>query len=229
MTKKGFRPSGLTQKSFENMITGAGALYFGIDYQAVTPATTAQEFAIILQQAAADGKALGATTGGITFTATPKVRQIEVDDLYAPIAGSTVMDGWESVTLSTTIKELTRQNIERIMTTAHTDPKTGAVKFGSVLTPQHFEHDITWVTGRTDGGLLAIPLRGALNMAGITITSTNGGEGTVSVEFAGHLKDLEEIQAGNAPFDMFFFDADGANVTGLASAFADIGKKAGRK
>ena len=217
----GFKPSGLTQQSFANMITGSGALYFGIDYSTVTPTTTAQEFAQILQAAQADGRALGATTGGITATLTPSFRQIEVDDLPAPIAASTVQDGWEAATISTTVKEITRQNIDRLIATSFVDPETGAIMFGSTLLPKHFESDITWATARIDGGILVFKLEGALNTAGFTVTSTSGGEGTVAVEFAGHLKDLADIQRGVAPMKAFFFDQGGAgDATGLVSPLA---------
>jgi len=213
-TTQGFRPSGLSEKSFENMVTGAGALYFGIDWESVTKNTTMQQFAAKLKAAQEAGKALGATTGGVTTALVPKIRQIEVDDLPAPIAGSTVQDGWESAKMSTTIKEITKDNIQKVISTAHIDPATGAIMFGSTLLPKHFEETLTWAAARIDGGILAFRLDGALNTSGFTVTSTSGGEGTVAVEFAGHLKDLEDIQKGYAPLRAYFFNANGSSEGG---------------
>jgi len=226
----GFRPSGLTQESFNNMVTGAGALYFGIDLSGVTASTTAREFASLLQEATRDNKALGATVGGITTALVPLKRQIEVDDLPAPIAASTVQDGWESATIATTIREITKENIDRVIATSFVDESTGAVMFGTRLLPKHFEQTLVWAAARIDGGILAFVLDGALNTEGFTVTSQSQNEGTIAVTFAGHLRDLADIERGVAPLRAYFFAADGADDGGtdgaapVAAATAKAGK-----
>jgi len=214
MTEQGFRPSGLTQESFNNMVTGAGALYFGIDYSAIDAETTMTEFAQMLQTAQSGGKALGATTGGVTVSLKPKIRQIEVDDLPAPIAGSTVQDGWESATMATTIKEITKKNIERVIATAKENAETGAIEFGTKLLPEHFDKSLTWAGATIEGGILSFRLDGAMNTEGFTVTSTSGGEGSVAVTFAGHLKTLEDVQKGLAPLRAYFFTPSGSEEIG---------------
>ena len=207
--QSGFTPSGLTQDSFFNMVTGAGALYYGIDYDDVTPKTTKAQFAKKLQEAKENNKALGATDGGCTVAMTPRIRQITVDDLLQPIAGSTVMDGWENVTISTTAKETTKKKIEQVMSTARVNTKTGALEFGSSLTSDHFDNEVTLAVRTIGDTLMVFRLKGALNTSGLSITTTSGGEGTYAVSFSGHLKDLADIERDIAPLSIYEFAADG--------------------
>ena len=62
-----YTPVGLTPDSFGNMQLDAGAFFVGLDTSTVTPETTAEDFAEILQAGIAAGNSLGATIGGGTF------------------------------------------------------------------------------------------------------------------------------------------------------------------
>jgi|GEM_PF-2255851 len=216
----GFKPSGLTQESFKNMITGAGALYFNLDYSDISTATTKQEFAQKLVQAQTDGIAMGATDGGCNINVVPSFRQITVDDLSTPIAASTVLDGWESASISTTAKEATLTKIKQVMTTAVQNPETGALMFGSTLTPAHFNKEVTLVVPTIGGNLIAYRGFGAINTAGYNVTTQSNNEATYPVEFNFHLKDLAAIQEGFAPLWVYEFDDNGmVIVDGQPSSF----------
>ena len=203
MSAVGYRPSGLSPSSFMDMQLGAGAFYIGIDSSAITPTTTAQEFADILEAARQEGKSLGATTGGGTFVAMPEVRQIEADDMTYSVIGSTVFDSWD-VMLTTTIKEITPENLQRVLSATTVDPKTGAVMISSALLPEHYIPRLGWAGVKGDGGLIYIEIHNALNTSGMTMTIANMGEASIPVEFRAHQSDLATMQY--APCKIFFFD-----------------------
>ncbi len=198
-----YTPIGLTPDSFKEMQLGAGAFFVDIDSAVITKDTTAADFAEILQTALAAGKSLGATTGGGTFVATPEARRIEADGMTYPVIGSTVFDSWD-IRLTTTIKEITRKNIQRALATAETDDATGAIKIASTLLPEHYIPTLGWAGRLLDGRLMYIELQHALNTVGMTLTFADKGEGSIAVEFRGHQADLENMQY--APVKIFFFD-----------------------
>jgi len=193
----------LTPDSFKDMQLGAGAFFKGIDSSVIDPTTTADEFADILDEALADDKSLGATIGGGTFVATPEVRQIEADGMTYPVIGSTVFDSWE-IKLTTTIKQVTKDNMMLVLATAETDADTGAIVIASTLTPDHYIPSIGWAGRLLDGRLMYIELQNALNIVGMTLTFVDKGEGTIAVEFRGHQSDLTKMQY--APVKIWFFE-----------------------
>jgi len=197
-----YTPSGLTPTSFNEMLLGAGAFFVGIDSNDITANTTAEEFAAILQQALEDGKSMGATAGGGSFVATPEVRQIEVDGMTYPVIGSTVFDSWD-IRLTTTIKEITKQNLQRALATSEIDPTTGAIVISSTLTAEHYIPTLGWAGRLLDGRLMYIELQNALNTVGMTLNFVDKGEGSIDVEFRGHQSDLDQMQY--APCKIFYF------------------------
>ena len=198
-----YTPSGLTPTSFNEMQLGAGAFFVGIDSTGIDADTSASQFADILQQALAEGKSMGATTGGGTFVATPEVRQIEADGMTYPVIGSTVFDSWD-IRLTTTIKEITKQNLKRALATSEIDPATGAIVINSTLLPEHYIPTLGWAGRMLDGRLMYIELQNALNTVGMTLTFVDKGEGSIEVEFRGHQSDLDRMQY--APCRIFYFE-----------------------
>jgi len=190
-----------------NMQLGAGAFFEGIDSSTITQGTTAEEFAKILESARQDGKSLGATTGGGTFVATPTVRQIEADGMTYPVIGSTVFDSWE-IRLTTTLKEVTWENMKRALATAEEDAETGAIKISSNLMPKHYIPTLGWAGRLGDGRLMYIELQNALNTVGMALSMNNNGEGEVDVEFSGHQSDMTQMQY--APCRIWYFDREAA-------------------
>lgn len=194
---------GLTPESFKNMQLNAGMFVVGMDSSTITAATTAEEFADMLDAAVAAGKSLGATTGGGTFNAVPEVRQIDADGMRSPIIGSTVFDSWE-ITLTTTIKEVTKENMKRVIATMREDATTGAIKIGNTLLPEDYIPYIGWAGDILDGRLMYVELENVLNLDGAALTFTDKGEGTIAVTYRGHQADLSKMQY--APVSIWFFD-----------------------
>ena len=218
MEATAYRPSGLTPTSFMKMQLGAGAFYTGVDSSQITADTTAEQFATILEEARIAGKSLGATTGGGTFVATPEVRQIEVDDLTYPVIGSTVFDSWE-IMLTTTIKEITKANLQRVLSATVVDAPTGAIMISSTLLPEHYIPFLGWAGITGEGGLIYIEIQNALNTTGMTMTIANMGEATIPVEFRGHQSDLTKMQY--APCKIFFFEREAEGMTDAEKLAAD--------
>lgn len=200
-----YTPMGLTPESFKNMQLDAGAFYIGLDTSGITKDTTAAEFADMLQAALETGNCLGATTGGGSFQATPEVRQIEADGMRSPIIGSTVFDSWE-VKLTTTLKEITRDNLAHSLATSETDPVTGAIIINNTLLPEHYIPTMGWAGRLVDGRLMYIEIQNALNIVGTNLTFTDKGEGAIAVEFRAHQADLTKMQY--APVKIYYFDRD---------------------
>lgn len=196
---------GLTPDSFKNMQLNAGAFFIELDTSSITKTTTAAEFGIMLEEAVAENKCLGATAGGGSFSATPEVRQIEADGMRSPIIGSTVFDSWD-ITLSTTLKEITKENLAYALATSEINPTTGAIEIANALLPEHYISKIGWAGDILDGRLIYIELDNALNIAGTTLTFTDKGEGTIAVEFRAHQADLISMQY--APCRIFIFDRE---------------------
>lgn len=196
-------PIGLTPDSFNNMQLNAGMFVVDMDTSTITSATTASELGDMLDAAVLAGKSLGATTGGGSFNAVPEVRQIEADGMRSPIIGSTVYDSWE-ITLATTIKEITKDNIKRVIATATVDSTTGAIKIGNTLLPEHYIPHIGWAGMLLDGRLMYVELQNALNIDGAAFTFTDKGEGSIALTFRGHQSDLKNMQY--APANIWIFD-----------------------
>jgi len=183
----------------------AGAFFVGLNVSAVTAATTAEEFAEILEAGVTAGKCLGATTGGGSFQAIPEVRQIEADGMRSPIIGSTVFDSWE-VKLTTTLKEITKENLAYSLATSETDPVTGAVMINNTLLPEHYIPTMGWAGRILDGRLMYIEIQNALNIVGTNLTFTDKGEGEIAVEFRAHQADLSKMQY--APCKIYYFECE---------------------
>jgi len=144
----------------------------------------------------------------------PEVRQIEADGMRSPIIGSTVFDSWE-VTLSTTLKEVTRENLAYALATSEIDPITGAMIINNTLLPDHYIPTMGWAGRILDGRLLYIEIQNALNIVGMNLTFTDKGEGTIAVEYRAHQADLTQMQY--APVKIYFFDRTPAAIPPTAT------------
>lgn len=209
----GYTPMGLQPESFKNVQLGAGMFVVNLDVSAIEadPAThktttTAAEFASILDAAVAAGKSLGATTGGGTFNAVPQMEQIPVDGMTYPIVGSTVAYSWE-VTLGTTIKEITPENLSLVLPMAETDEATGGITASSTLLPSHYIPSVGWCGRLIDGRLAYIELLNALNIEGMAMKINDRGGAEIPVNFRAHQADMTKMQT--APFRIIFFPMTG--------------------
>lgn len=200
--------TGLRPETFRNLQLNAGVFLINFNADTYTDAATLEDGILAALE---DGtNILGATIGGGTFSAEPSIRQIEADGMRYPIIGSTVNDLW-TVKLSTTLKEVTPDNFKRALISCDMDTSKENVTVLTVRTDiqeSDYIPTLCWV-GDTSKGFVMIELSNALNLSGASFTFTDKGEGTLPVEFRGHVSDLSKMD--HAPFRVIFFDeADSA-------------------
>lgn len=194
-------------QTFENLQLNAGAVLKGFDVSLYTDYDTLEEalFAALKDST----KALGATRGGGTFTATPTMRSVEADGKRYEFKRSTVIDVWD-IKLATTLLEITPDNFVIALGTAEkteensfTKGKKTTIKLRTNIEDGDYIKNLVWF-GNTSKGLVAIALDNALNNTGVTLTFSDKGEGTIPVEFHAYQDTVENNEY--APCAIYYFD-----------------------
>lgn len=176
--------SGLDATSLGNLQLNAGIFLRDFDYSGYRDADILRE---ALKKA---GKSLahriGATRGGGTFRCVPVTREIEADGKRYAYVGSTVVDHWD-IRLTTTLLEATPGNFRLAMGCADvvSEGSISRLTLRTAPQPGDYVRSLVWV-GDTSQGLVLIDLRNALNTAGLTLTFTDKGEGTIPLEMRAH-------------------------------------------
>lgn len=194
-------------QTFENLQLNAGAVVKNFDVSTYTDYSTLKEalFAAVKDST----KALGATRGGGTFTATPTMRSIEADGKRYEFKGSTVVDAWD-IKLTATLMEITPDNFALALGTAEktedksfTTGKKTTIKLRTSIEDGDYIQNLVWF-GNTSKGFVAIALDNALNNTGVTLTFSDKGEGTIPVEFHAYQDTVENNEY--APCAIYFFE-----------------------
>ena len=189
------------------MQLNAGAVVKNFDVSTYTDYSTLKEalFAAVKDST----KALGATRGGGTFTATPTMRSIEADGKRYEFKGSTVVDAWD-IKLTATLMEITPDNFALALGTAEkaeeksfTVGKKTTIKLRTNIEDGDYIQNLVWF-GNTSKGFVAIALDNALNNTGVTLTFSDKGEGTIPVEFHAYQDTVENNEY--APCAIYFFE-----------------------
>lgn len=136
---------------------------------------------------------IGATTGGLSFTATPTFNDFgeDIDNCPKNMLELKKLDTWE-VKLSGTFVTVSTTNAKSMIAAADVD-KTDTTK----ITPRN---DITstdfktvWLVadysdqnGDTNGGYVAIKMLNGLSTGGFSFKSTDKGKGNFAFEYTGH-------------------------------------------
>lgn len=195
--------TGLRPQTFENLQLNAGVFLVDFDYGEIQTKTELEEAVLALLESG-EG-VLGMTTGGGSFNCTPTTRTIEGDGMRYPFVGSTVYDMW-TVTLSTTLKEITPENFALALGSADINTNEGGtrttVTVRTDLKKEDYKPRLCWI-GDTSQGFAAIEITNALNTTGAAFTFTDRGEGTLPVTFQGHVSDIKN--QGFAPCKVDFF------------------------
>lgn len=197
----------VTSGSFENLQLDAGAFFIGLDLSEITTATALRTAA--LAAISDPTKCLGATRGGGEFAVESEDREREVDGVRYRFVGSTARDSIDPH-ISTTLLEVYPGNIKRVLGTADVvEPTASGDKHTKItmhtrINAEDYIPVLTWIGDLADGRLVAITLFNALNTAGMNLTFTDKGEGTMPVEFHAHQSDVEDYDT--APFQIDFFD-----------------------
>ena len=149
---------------------------------------------------------VGATRGGLTFSAVPTMRQIEADGKRYEFVGSEVIDKWY-VKLTGTLIEIVPGNIKRVLATGEATDNVGktvtTIKTRTWIKDTDYIKSVTWV-GDTSEGAMMITLYNVLNTSGATLTINDKGEGTLPFEFVAHQSDVEQTEY--APYEIVYLN-----------------------
>lgn len=194
--------SPLRNETFDNLQLNAGIFLKDFTYNDVADAAALKT--AIASAITAGTKLLGATRGGGTFTVTREMRTPEIDGMRYNFKGGNFVDSVDAY-LSTTVVEVTAQNFATLLGgSATTSGKKTTIKMQTAIGDEDYLTNICWVGDLSDGRLVLICLKNALNTADFSLTFTDKGEGTLAVEF--HACQDEVNDYDEAPFEVVFFD-----------------------
>lgn len=194
--------SPLRNETFDNLQLNAGIFLKDFTYNDVADAAALKT--AIASAITAGTKLLGATRGGGTFTVTREMRTPEIDGMRYNFKGGNFVDSVDAY-LSTTVVEVTAQNFATLLGgSATTSGKKTTIKMQTAIGDEDYLTNICWVGDLSDGRLVLICLKNALNTADFSLTFTDKGEGTLAVEF--HACQAEVNDYDEAPFEVVFFD-----------------------
>ena len=150
---------------------------------------------------------LGATTGGIKFSATPTYSDFGEDIDNCP---KNMMEfkrqGSVEVKISSTFVTITAENAKKLIAAADIDTSDNTkIVPRNDLKVSDFE-DIWWVgdysdkNGATNGGFVAIHVMNALNTGGFQLQSGDKSKGQFPFEFTGHYSiDAQDV----VPYEVY--------------------------
>lgn len=198
--------TGLRPKSFQNMQLNAGVFLVDFDWSDAESVSELEN--LILAALETEDGVLGATIGDGTFTCVPEARDIEVNDMRYPVVGSTVFDRYD-VHMTGTMKEITPENIQRVLPTSVVDDSKANIKKIRVktdLADENYIPKVAWIGDTSSHGFILIELENVLNVSGMNFTFTSMGEGTLPFDFKAHCGSLAAMQY--APCTIVFFDKE---------------------
>ena len=169
----------IPEDTFKNIVLNAGVLL-----SSFTPATPTVE----------DTNILGATTGGINFTATPSFTDFgeDIDNCPKNMKELKKLDSWE-VKLTGTFITANTSLIALLMGagdvgTSDTTTVTPRVDVASAdFKDLWFVCDYSDKNGENNGGYCAIKIINALSTGGFSMQSADKGKAQFSFEFTGHV------------------------------------------
>ena len=190
-------------ETFQNLQLNAGAFLIGFDYSTYENATTLRTALTAALQD--ETKLLGATRGGGTFVVTSEIREPDVDGKRYRFKGGAFVDSVDAQ-LTGTLVEIRPEIFAKVLATGEhetTGQKT-TVKMHTAIQSGDYIPSLVWVGDMSDGGLVLIALKNALNNNGMTLTFTDKGEGTIPFEFHAYQSAVEDYDY--APFEVIFLD-----------------------
>lgn len=182
----------IPETTFQNLQLNAGVLLSDFD----TSTGTVEETDL-----------LGATSGGVNFTATPTYSDWgeDVDNCPVNVKELKKLDSW-AVTMSGTFVTVTA-NLAKTLVGAADIGGSGATK----VTPRNDVAvddftDLWWVgdysdkNGDTKGGYVAIHMLNGLSTGGFQLQSSNRAKGQFAFEFTGHYSIEDQSKV---PFEVY--------------------------
>ena len=179
----------IPETTFQNLQLNAGVLLSAFD---PGTATVANESII------------GATTGGVNFTATPTFSDYgeDIDNCPKNMKELKKLDAWE-ISMSGTYVTVDANAVKALVGAADVS--------GNKITPRNDLEltdftDIWWVgdysdkNGETNGGFVAIHMMNALSTGGFAIQSSDNGKGNFAFTYTAHYSMSAQ---GTVPFEVY--------------------------
>ena len=179
----------IPETTFQNLQLNAGVLLSSFN---PTSATVANESII------------GATTGGVNFTATPTFSDYgeDIDNCPKNMKELKKLDAWE-ISMSGTYVTVDANAVKALVGAADVS--------GNKITPRNDLEltdftDIWWVgdysdkNGETNGGFVAIHMMNALSTGGFAIQSSDNGKGNFAFTYTAHYSMSAQ---GTVPFEVY--------------------------
>lgn len=170
--------SGYTEKTKENLMTGAGAYFKNFNYGVDT-----------YESAIEAGKLLGATQGGGQFTAKATVRQVEVDGVSGKAKGLEEVDSWE-VSILANLLEVNKDTLALalgICSIDETDGKYVKLTGKNYIDDEDYLSNVTFI-GTISGSSepVIVQVFNALNTDGLDLKMEDKKEAVIATTFYGH-------------------------------------------
>lgn len=179
----------IPETTFQNLQINAGVLLSEFD-----PATAKVENSAII----------GATTGGVSFTATPAFSDYgeDIDNCQKNMKELKKLDSWD-ITMSGTFVTVDIKAAKSLIGAADTD--------GDKVVPRNYVlqsdfKNLWWVgdysekNGETNGGFVAIHMLNTLSTGGFAIQSSDNGKGNFAFTYTAHYSmDAQET----VPFEVY--------------------------
>ena len=165
----------IPETTFQNIQLNAGVLLSSFNPESAT---------------VADASIIGATTGGINFTATPTYNDFgeDIDNCPKNMKELKKLDAWE-ISLSGTYVTVDANAVKSLVGAADVS--------GNKITPRNDLKltdftDVWWVgdysdqNGETNGGYVAIHMMNTLSTGGFAIKSSDNGKGNFAFTYTAH-------------------------------------------
>ena len=179
----------IPETTFQNLQLNAGVLLSAFNPESAT---------------VANESIIGATTGGINFTATPTFSDYgeDIDNCPKNMKELKKLDAWE-ISMSGTYVTVDANAVKSLVGAADVS--------GNKITPRNDVllsdfTDIWWVgdysdkNGETNGGFVAIHMMNALSTGGFAIQSSDNGKGNFAFTYTAHYSmDAQET----VPFEVY--------------------------
>lgn len=165
----------IPETAFEELVLNAGVLLSAFD-----PSTAK----------VANASILGATTGGLSFTATPAFSDFgeDIDNCPKNMKELKKLDSWE-VKLSGTFVSLSTKNAKSMVAAA--DEETGKITPRNDISDKDFTDiwlvaDYSDKNGESKGGYVAVHMLNGLSTGGFQIKTGDKSKGQFAFEYTGH-------------------------------------------
>ena len=194
----------IPETTFQNLQLDAGVLLSAFNPESAT---------------VADESIIGATTGGVNFTATPTFSDYgeDIDNCPKNMKELKKLDSWE-ISMSGTYVTVDANAVKALVGAADVS--------GNKITPRNDLEltdftDVWWVgdysdkNGETNGGFVAIHMMNALSTGGFAIQSSDNGKGNFAFTYTAHYSMSAQ---DTVPFEVYVKAGTAEGATGATGA-----------